>query len=181
MIPNYNRFFPQLISETGTKSSPRGGGSSFRKYSNDFNFFRSSSHPASNTNRNKQLNNAFSARKNRKFVLRPMVKKQTILNDIEKKKFNSFSKSSVDDDNSSSSRVSSVKDDHRIFNPIGYESHLVDSLEKDILQRNPNVPWSKVAGLGEAKAILQEAMVLPIIMPDFFKVRILCARKSIRF
>ncbi|XP_012161962.1 katanin p60 ATPase-containing subunit A1 isoform X1 [Ceratitis capitata] len=64
---------------------------------------------------------------------------------------------------------SSPKTKSKIFSPIGYEPHLVDTLEKDILQRNPGVKWSDVAGLNEAKAILQEAVVLPIIMPDFFK------------
>ncbi|KAJ9586887.1 hypothetical protein L9F63_019505, partial [Diploptera punctata] len=57
----------------------------------------------------------------------------------------------------------------RVFNPAGYETHLVETIEKDILQRNLDITWSKVAGLHEAKAILQEAMVLPILMPDFFK------------
>lgn len=57
----------------------------------------------------------------------------------------------------------------KVFNPIGYETHLVESLEKDILQRNPSIQWSDVAGLNEAKAILQEAVVLPVIMPEFFK------------
>jgi SpoVK/Ycf46/Vps4 family AAA+-type ATPase len=60
--------------------------------------------------------------------------------------------------------------EERAFNPAGYEAHLVETIEKDILQRNPDVSWSKVAGLHEAKAILQEAMVLPMLMPDFFKV-----------
>jgi hypothetical protein len=60
--------------------------------------------------------------------------------------------------------------EERVFNPAGYEAHLVETIEKDILQRNPDVTWTKVAGLHEAKAILQEAMVLPILMPDFFKV-----------
>lgn len=55
------------------------------------------------------------------------------------------------------------------FTPIGYESHLIDALEKDILQRHPGVKWTDVAGLNDAKAILQEAVVLPIIMPEFFK------------
>lgn len=55
------------------------------------------------------------------------------------------------------------------FTPTGYESHLVDALEKDILQRHPDVKWTDVAGLNDAKAILQEAVVLPIIMPEFFK------------
>lgn len=57
----------------------------------------------------------------------------------------------------------------KVFNSSGYETHLVESLEKDILQRNPSIQWNNVAGLNEAKAILQEAVVLPIIMPEFFK------------
>jgi katanin p60 ATPase-containing subunit A1 len=60
--------------------------------------------------------------------------------------------------------------EERVFNPAGYEAHLVETIERDILQRNPDVTWTKVAGLHEAKAILQEAMVLPMLMPDFFKV-----------
>ncbi|XP_055377667.1 katanin p60 ATPase-containing subunit A1 [Condylostylus longicornis] len=55
------------------------------------------------------------------------------------------------------------------FVPIGYEPHLVEILEKDILQRDIGVKWADVAGLNDAKAILQEAVVLPIIMPDFFR------------
>ncbi|XP_052133374.1 katanin p60 ATPase-containing subunit A-like 1 isoform X3 [Frankliniella occidentalis] len=57
----------------------------------------------------------------------------------------------------------------RTFNPTGYEGHLVDTLEKDILQRNPDVTWARIAGLEDAKGVLQEAVVLPILMPDFFK------------
>ena len=45
----------------------------------------------------------------------------------------------------------------------------MDTLEKDILQKNPNVQWNDVAGLNEAKSILQEAVVLPLIMPEFFR------------
>jgi katanin p60 ATPase-containing subunit A1 len=52
----------------------------------------------------------------------------------------------------------------------GVEPHLVDTIDKDMLQRNPGVPWDRVAGLKDAKATLQEAAVLPLIMPDFFKV-----------
>ncbi|XP_023172038.1 katanin p60 ATPase-containing subunit A1 isoform X3 [Drosophila hydei] len=55
------------------------------------------------------------------------------------------------------------------FSPLGYEAHLVDTLEKDILQRHPCIKWTEVAGLNAAKTILQEAVVLPIIMPEFFK------------
>lgn len=55
------------------------------------------------------------------------------------------------------------------FNTIGYELGLVDTIEKDILQKFTKIQWTSIAGLSEAKAILQEAVVLPIIMPDFFK------------
>lgn len=60
--------------------------------------------------------------------------------------------------------------EERVFSPAGYEAHLVETIERDILQRNPDVTWTKVAGLHEAKALLQEAVVLPMLMPDFFKV-----------
>uniref|UniRef100_A0A336MBH7 Katanin p60 ATPase-containing subunit A1 n=1 Tax=Culicoides sonorensis TaxID=179676 RepID=A0A336MBH7_CULSO len=73
------------------------------------------------------------------------------------------------EDNTPPLRRSPRKDKMKVFNSTGYESHLVDTLEKDILQRHPNVYWHDVAGLNEAKAILQEAVVLPVIMPDFFK------------
>lgn len=70
---------------------------------------------------------------------------------------------------SNSPKSSRSREKIKMFNPTGFESHLVDSLEKDILQRNPNIQWNDVAGLNEAKAILQEAVVLPVIMPEFFK------------
>ncbi|KAK6640911.1 hypothetical protein RUM44_012609 [Polyplax serrata] len=61
------------------------------------------------------------------------------------------------------------QEEDKVFPGNGFESHLVDVLEKDIILRKPNVQWSRVAGLQEAKALLQEAMVLPVLMPDFFK------------
>lgn len=73
------------------------------------------------------------------------------------------------EDNTPPMRRSPKKAKAKIFSTSGYEAHLVDTLEKDILQRHPNVYWHDVAGLNEAKAILQEAVVLPVIMPDFFK------------
>ena len=57
----------------------------------------------------------------------------------------------------------------RHFRGDGYEPHLVDMIEKDLLLRNPDVKWNDIAGLHDAKALLQEAVVLPLIMPDFFK------------
>ena len=45
--------------------------------------------------------------------------------------------------------------------------------ERDIVQKNPNIRWDDIADLTEAKRLLEEAVVLPMWMPDFFKVNIL--------
>lgn len=42
--------------------------------------------------------------------------------------------------------------------------------ERDILQKNPNIHWEDIADLTEAKRLLEEAVVLPMWMPDYFKV-----------
>jgi katanin p60 ATPase-containing subunit A1 len=55
------------------------------------------------------------------------------------------------------------------FDGGGYDKDLVEALERDIVQRNPNVAWDSVAGLEEPKKLLKEAVILPLIMPDFFK------------
>lgn len=55
------------------------------------------------------------------------------------------------------------------FDGTGYDHDLVDMLERDILQKNPGVRWEDIADLQEAKRLLEEAVVLPIWMPDFFK------------
>ena len=55
------------------------------------------------------------------------------------------------------------------FEPVGVNKDLVEALERDIVQRNPNVKWDDIAGCEEAKKLLKEAVVLPMIMPEFFK------------
>ncbi|XP_050392046.1 katanin p60 ATPase-containing subunit A1 isoform X1 [Patella vulgata] len=61
------------------------------------------------------------------------------------------------------------EDGEKKFDPSGYDKDLVEHLERDILQKNPNVHWDDIAGLVEAKKLLEEAVVLPLIVPDFFK------------
>uniref|UniRef100_A0A8C5H4J7 Katanin p60 ATPase-containing subunit A-like 1 n=1 Tax=Gouania willdenowi TaxID=441366 RepID=A0A8C5H4J7_GOUWI len=55
------------------------------------------------------------------------------------------------------------------FDGTGYDNDLVDSLERDIVSRNPNIHWEDIADLEDAKKLLREAVVLPMWMPDFFK------------
>ncbi|XP_045195303.1 katanin p60 ATPase-containing subunit A1-like isoform X1 [Mercenaria mercenaria] len=59
--------------------------------------------------------------------------------------------------------------DEKKFDPAGHDKGLVENLERDIVQKNPNVHWDDIADLVEAKKLLQEAVVLPLIIPDFFK------------
>lgn len=55
------------------------------------------------------------------------------------------------------------------FSPTGYDKDLVAALERDIVSRNPKVYWDDIADLADAKKLLQEAVVLPLVVPDFFK------------
>ena len=46
---------------------------------------------------------------------------------------------------------------------------LIEGIERDIVEGKVNVTWDSIAGLNEAKQLLQEAVVLPLWMPDLFK------------
>lgn len=71
--------------------------------------------------------------------------------------------------NSNAETPSDETEPEKKFDPSGYDKDLVEALERDIVVRNPNVPWNDIAGLSEAKRLLKEAVVLPLIMPQFFK------------
>lgn len=62
------------------------------------------------------------------------------------------------------------EDPEKKFEPSSHaDVDLVDLLERDILQKNPNIHWDDIADLHEAKRLLEEAVVLPMWMPDYFK------------
>lgn len=46
---------------------------------------------------------------------------------------------------------------------------LIDAIEREILDAKINVTWDCIAGLSHAKHLLQEAVVLPLWMPDYFQ------------
>ena len=54
-------------------------------------------------------------------------------------------------------------------NGDGPDSELIRMLERDVIDKNPQVSFDDIASLGEAKKILQEAVLLPILMPHYFK------------
>ncbi|KAL6497055.1 Katanin p60 ATPase-containing subunit A1 [Orobanche gracilis] len=51
----------------------------------------------------------------------------------------------------------------------GPDADLAAMLERDVLDSSPGVRWDDVAGLSEAKRLLEEAVVLPLWMPEYFQ------------
>ena len=51
----------------------------------------------------------------------------------------------------------------------GPESELVQMLERDVLETNPGITFDQIAALGQAKQLLEEAVLLPILMPEYFQ------------
>lgn len=51
----------------------------------------------------------------------------------------------------------------------GPDTELAAMLERDVLETSPGVRWDDIAGLVEAKRLLEEAVVLPLWMPEYFQ------------
>lgn len=51
----------------------------------------------------------------------------------------------------------------------GPDQELAAMLERDVLETSPGVRWDDIAGLSEAKRLLEEAVVLPLWMPEYFQ------------
>ena len=51
----------------------------------------------------------------------------------------------------------------------GPEADLVQLLERDVLDSSPGITFEEIAALGEAKQLLEEAVLLPIMMPEYFQ------------
>jgi katanin p60 ATPase-containing subunit A1 len=52
--------------------------------------------------------------------------------------------------------------------PTGVDFHLADMIKRDIIQEDLNIAWDDIAELGIAKKLLKEAVVLPMLIPEFF-------------
>lgn len=55
-------------------------------------------------------------------------------------------------------------------NGVGPDSDLIEMLEREVVDTNPCVKFEDIAELEGAKNILKEAVLLPILMPQYFKV-----------
>ncbi|XP_065559270.1 katanin p60 ATPase-containing subunit A1-like isoform X3 [Artemia franciscana] len=99
-----------------------------------------------------------------------------------KKPGTKFQQSSLDKDADSGAADSSSSESHAVENDdkrqskngeevrsvLGLDSTLVSALENEVISPCPDVKWGSVAGLEEAKRLLQEALILPLLVPDFF-------------
>jgi len=54
-------------------------------------------------------------------------------------------------------------------NGVGPDSELIEMLEKEVVDKNPCVKFEDIAELDNAKNILKEAVLFPILMPQYFK------------
>lgn len=50
----------------------------------------------------------------------------------------------------------------------GPDANLIKMLEREVIDKNPNVSFDDIAGLPEAKEIIEESVLLPLKMPQFF-------------
>ena len=50
----------------------------------------------------------------------------------------------------------------------GPDKNLIEMLEKQVMDKSPNVAFDDIAELQTAKGLLQEAVLLPLKMPQFF-------------
>lgn len=67
-------------------------------------------------------------------------------------------------------RPKAEKKAHRFTDDVSpLDADLASMIERDILEQKPNVHWDDIAGLDEAKRVLEEAVVLPQLMPDYFQ------------
>jgi len=51
----------------------------------------------------------------------------------------------------------------------GPDVELIEMVERDVMEKNPNVKFEDIAELEGAKNTLKEAVLLPLLMPDFFR------------
>lgn len=52
--------------------------------------------------------------------------------------------------------------------PPGIIPEYAERIEAEIIEHSPNVQWEDIAGIPEAKRLLQEAVILPLLVPELF-------------
>lgn len=59
--------------------------------------------------------------------------------------------------------------EHHYPDGVGPDTDLIQMLEREVVDKSPNVHFDDIADLDDTKKLLQEAVLLPILMPEYFK------------
>ncbi|CAB0032009.1 unnamed protein product [Trichogramma brassicae] len=124
------------------------------------------------TNRsNVRKSSIVSSKKDGKPVSRNNQRNNGNSDDKKNSKSNSNNNGKIDDVNKekTDSEKADSEADERRFEGAGCDRDLVETLERDIVQKNIDIHWDDIADLHDAKRLLEEVVVLPTLMPDFFK------------
>lgn len=146
---NHNRPIPQTAPHPVRKSTQSGGRNATTK-----------SQPTRGSSSSKPTANVANTRKQNK---------EPPGRGGEKRKTNNNSNGNQSNPNTPSRKEEQAEPEERRFEIHGPDSELVEMLERDILQKNPDTHWDDIADLKEAKQLLEEAVVLPMWMPNFFR------------
>ena len=111
--------------------------------------------PSSAGNRNRGASPAAAPRRDRKHINKPRPRKGAKAPQARGKKGNG-------DKKQKRRKYSDVMRDSP-------DAHLIESIERDMLTESVSVRWDDIAGLGVAKQLLEEAVVLPLWIPNYFK------------
>ncbi|RNF14787.1 putative katanin [Trypanosoma conorhini] len=52
--------------------------------------------------------------------------------------------------------------------PSNINPEFASRIESEIIERSPNVQWEDIAGIPDAKRVLNEAVILPLLVPELF-------------
>lgn len=98
-------------------------------------------------------------------------------NDVDKEKKKVYDKPWKVDDKKDNKKKDNKEPEKKTFllerypNGDGPDKDLIEMLEREVVDKNPCVRFEDIADLDNAKNILKEAVLLPILMPQYFKVQ----------
>lgn len=116
----------------------------------------------------KKTSRATSSNTARKSDVKIKPKKEDRPTSSRYEKYSDIKAESDHKDSENNDKGEKQEEEEKKFECHGMERELADVLERDIVQKNPNIKWDDIADLVEAKRLLEEAVVLPILMPEFF-------------
>eukprot|EP00834_Sanchytrium_tribonematis_P001795 NODE_46_length_32145_cov_0.918711.p22 type:complete len:165 gc:universal NODE_46_length_32145_cov_0.918711:11154-11648(+) len=117
-----------------------------------------------NSNNLRQLQKSFVEDKPYRIKSPKRSKSEVLLKKTQKAKA-SESNLLIEKKNKEKTKKETLKDKTEV--PV--DNELKNIISNDILSSRSTINWDDIAGLTEAKDLLREAVVLPLLIPEFFK------------